>query len=384
MQDNESSRSLNDSHKHPKDSLKVSNTERVLVCNAGSGSLELQMWEGERCVDQQSLEGEADQLFNHFASYLSDAVPCSAVLHRVVHIGRVKRNPRKVDENCLNDIKHWLPLAPLHNQIALKLIEHGLNEWPDANHFVFSDSALFNTLPDYARSYPLPDGLSDRWPIMKYGFHGLAHQSQWNLLQKQKQHERVITIHLGGGSSLAAWQDGKVVDTTMGFTPTDGLPMTTRSGGIDPNIVLHLLERENYTLESLSKLLNRESGLAGLSGISSDYRTLKKSQNSDAYVARDAYSYALTKAIGSFIAVLGGVDAITFGGGLGEHQPDVRESALSRFTGMGISISKEKNKHAKGVCAIHGANSQTEIWLTPSDECEVMFNQYKTYTKENE
>jgi acetate kinase len=310
-------------------------------------------------------------------------LPCSTLLYRVVHIGKKDSNPQKVDEDCLNEIRHWLPLAPLHNKISLELIEHGLHKWPDCNHFVFSDSALFNTLPEYARVYPLPDELSKRWPVMKYGFHGLAHQSQWEQLQKQKRFKRVITIHLGGGSSLAAWQDGCVIDTTMGYTPTDGLPMTTRSGAIDPNIVLHLLEHGNYTLESLSKMFNSEAGLAGLSGISGDYRTLKQSQNADAVLARDVYSYALTKAIGSFMGVLGGVDAIAFGGGLGEHQPEVRESGLSRFAGLGISVSKEKNKHAEGCCAIHDTGSQTEIWVTPSDECKVMLNQYKTYTKEN-
>lgn len=299
-------------------------------------------------------------------------------------MGKVETNPQKVNEASLNLIRHWLPLAPLHNKTTLDLIEYGLTKCPDSKHYIFSDSTLFNTIPDFARGYALPATLSERWPIIKYGFHGLAHQSQWNQLQKRKRHERVITIHLGGGSSLAAWQDGKVIDTTMGFTPSDGIPMTTRSGSIDPNIALHLLEREKYTLESLSKMFNYDSGLAGISGGSGDYRDLKQSQQDSASTALATYSYELSKAIGSFIAVLGGIDAIAFGGGLAEHQSEIRKFALSRLTGLGIILSDSKNDKAEGICTLHDKNSRTEIWLTPTDECEEMLNQYLTYIKETQ
>ena len=357
-------------------------TERILICNAGSGSLELQEWEESTKLNMNIVEGEPKQLFDHFKKYIDETLPYQIILHRVVHVGKVDRNPKLVDEDCLNLIRHWSPLAPLHNEIALRLIEYGIRECPHAKHFIFSDSTLFNTIPDCARHYALPEGLSEKWPIMRYGFHGLAHQSQWNQLQKQKKYERVITIHLGGGSSLAAWKGGIVIDTTMGFTPSDGLPMTTRSGSIDPNIVLHLLEREEHTPESLSRLFNHSSGLAGISGISGDYRDLKKSESGSASVALEIYSYALTKAIGAFVGVMGGVDAIVFGGGLGEHQPDIRADSLCQLSKLGISLCEKKNRSAQGICALHQKHSQTEIWLIPSDECLEMLGQYKRYSKE--
>ncbi|QJR81671.1 acetate kinase [Alteromonas pelagimontana] len=353
--------------------------ESILVCNAGSGSLEMQLWEDGQLKDSTTTEGEQHKLLDDFTAFLTHSTPCDYILHRVVHMGDVEQNPLRVNDEILALIKHWQPLAPLHNGIALALIEKGKARWPDAQQFVFSDSALYSDLPEHARHYPLPGKLSSGWPIKKYGFHGLAHQSQWRLLQEQKQYSRVITIQLGGGSSLTAWQDGKVLDTTMGFTPTDGVPMTTRSGGVDPNIVLHLIEREHYSVAQLNKLFNHEAGLLGLSGVSGDYRDLKISEEPAAKFAIAVFSYRLTQAIGSLMAVMGGVDAIGFGGGLAENQPALREACLQPIAGLGVVVSSENNDAENELCAIHSENSSTDIWISPNQECNEMHSQFKTY-----
>ena len=344
-----------------------------LACNSGSGSIKL-LFSGK---EEISVEGNIDELINHYREYLQKHRERSVVLHRVVHGGRASDILYPIDKAQIEHIEHWGALAPLHNKTALKLIEVTKNIWPASKQFVIFDTSLYRDLPKVAQTYPIPVGLSKDWPILRYGFHGIAHRAQFRMLCAQGDYPRVITIHLGGGSSITAWKNNRVIDTTMGFTPTDGLPMTTRSGELDPMIVLHLIKREGYTVEQLETLLNQESGLKGISGISGDYRDLKEIDQEEAKLAREYFCRNLTKGIGSMLALLGGVDAISFGGGLAENQREVRAACLAPLAPLGIILCRKKNRIENSLSPLHSDNSITDIWLTPAGECEEMVRQYQ-------
>ncbi len=359
-------------------------SHRILVCNAGSGSLEMMVTQNATERDHCQFEGTPSQVKEYFADYILSIQPCDAVLFRIVHLGEVKSHPVEVTSDTLATIAHWAPLAPLHNDIALNLINIAMQQWQHAKHYVFGDSVLFCELPNKARQYFLPTNLSPRWPIRKYGFHGIAHQSQWNTLRQQSAYSKVITVHLGGGGSLTAWKDDRVIDTTMGFTPTEGIPMTTRSGSLDPNIILHLLEKEQLPLDTLKQLVNGEAGLAGVSNTSGDYRDLKQESTPEAKLAIDMYTHELAKAIGAFVAILGGIDAIAIGGGLGVNQPDLRQRALGGLAHFGIQLDQAKNANTTALGAIHDSHSPCAVWVTPTRECEEMLRQFHLSEKERQ
>jgi len=325
-------------------------------------------------------EGSSEQIDEILRNYLDNNRPCNTILHRIVHAGDVEEGPQRITPDLLARISHWQAVAPLHNSLALNLIKLTQALWPSSESYALFDSALYSQLPQVSRNYALPEGLSQQWPIKRYGFHGLAHRAQWALLDQRKPYQRVITLQLGSGCSATAWLGDKVVDTTMGFSPLEGLSMATRCGNIDANIVLHLLEHEEgFTISKLRNLLTEESGLKGLSGISGDMRELLSCTDEKATLAIDHFCYQIQKVIGSYIAVLGGVDAITFGGGIGEHHAVIRNTILSPLKNLSIILDEEKNAQAEGFTSLHAHNSQTELWLTPVDEMGEMLGQFLRY-----
>ncbi len=350
----------------------------ILICNAGSSSLKLARWcSAGNELETFSYEGAADQLGEALLDYLKSVEPCNTVLHRIVHGGEVDEGPHRITPALAERIAHWQVVAPLHNSLALSLIELAKLHWPTSKSYALFDSALFSQLPAVSQIYGLPEGLSQRWPIKRYGFHGLAHRAQWALLNQKKSYQRVITLQLGSGCSATAWLGNKPVDTTMGFSPLEGLSMATRCGNIDANIVLHLLEyEEGFTAAELRRLLTKESGLKGLSGISGDMRELLASDDEKASLAIAHFCYQVQKIIGSYIAVLGGLDAITFGGGIGENHAVVRSRILTPLKNLSIELDQIKNARADGLTSLHAETSQTEIWLTPVDEIREMLDQF--------
>lgn len=354
----------------------------ILICNAGSSSLKLARWScGDNELESRSYEGSAKQIAKVLEDYLETSLPCRSVLHRIVHAGDAVEGPHEIDPALAARIKHWQVVAPLHNALALSLVEITQQRWQASATFAFFDSALYSELPAVSSSYALPENLSSRWPIKRYGFHGLAHRAQWNLLQRRETYRRVISLQLGSGCSATAWLEGKPVDTSMGFSPLEGLSMATRCGNIDASIVLHLLEHEEgYTTSGLRQLLNQQSGLKGQSGVSGDMRELLASTDDKALLAIDHFCYQVQKIIGSYIAVLGGVDAITFGGGIGENHAAIRRKILAPLECFSIVLNDERNETAKGHSALHTDASETEIWLTPVDEMREMLDQF---TKHN-
>jgi acetate kinase len=281
--------------------------ERVLVVNAGSTSLKLHLVEGD--------ESSAVETF----------VECEAVGHRVVHGGTRFVEPVVIDEEVKAAIRELTPLAPLHNAPALAAIEDAQQALPNVAHVAVFDTAFHRTMPEEATRYAVPEDWFD-WGVRRYGFHGLS--VEWAASQVQV--PRLVVCHLGGGSSVTAVLDGRSVETTMGFSPLEGVPMTTRSGSIDPGALLYLMRERGLSADQLDHALEHESGLAALSGTSGDIRELGEDS-----LALAVFVHRVAAAVAASAAALGGVDAVAFTGGIGEHSALVRERVCERLRFLG-------------------------------------------------
>lgn len=237
-------------------------TSDVLLCNAGSSTLKLLPRQvgpaKDSYADIVQFSGTEETLPHVLAQALANQLEPRAVVHRIVHAGAVSEQAQLMDDATLERIAHWSVLAPLHNPLALKLHEVMRQSWPHVPQYAVFDSGLYAQLPPEAARYALPDSLSPHWPLRRYGFHGLAHRNQWRNTHAASQKagiatpKRFISIHLGGGCSMSAWLDDRVIDTSMGFTPLEGMMMSTRSGSVDPGILLHLLQQEAMSAEDLN------------------------------------------------------------------------------------------------------------------------------------
>lgn len=357
--------------------------DSVLICNAGSATLKLAAAGHAGALQwERRLEGAPGTLTTALQAMLAAASePPRAVLHRIVHAGAVQEVPALLDDAMQARIAHWAPLAPLHNPAALQIVAAVRAQWPGVPQYAVFDSGLYAQLPDVAAMLAVPAGLSPRWPLRRYGFHGLAHRSQWRQVQPSDGSagpRRLITLQLGSGCSLTAWKDDRVVDTTMGFTPLEGLVMATRSGSIDPGIVLHLLQQEGMSAEQLRQCLSHDAGLAALAPGGGDMRTLLASQLPAAELALAHYCRSIRKAIGAAVAVLEGLDAVCLGGGVAENQPVVRERVLADLQVFGIVLDAARNRQASGFSHLHKDDSQVALALTPVNEMHEMFRQFAT------
>jgi acetate kinase len=288
---------------------------RVLVVNAGSTSLKLSV------VD----EGDASAAVSSLDAAPLDVV---AVAHRVVHGGPL-REPTRIDDALEARLRELVALAPLHNAPAVDAIETARRALPDVPHVAVFDTAFHATIPDVAATYALPE----RWrgEIRRYGFHGLS--VQWS--SEQVRVPRLVVCHLGGGCSVTAVRDGRSVDTTMGFTPLEGVPMATRPGSVDPGALLHLL-REGVPLDELDEAIEHQSGLLGLSGISGRVEELERSSEPAAELALAVFAYRVAGAVAAMAVALGGLDALVFTAGIGEHSARVRRDVCARLGFLGV------------------------------------------------
>ncbi|MDP1645378.1 MAG: acetate/propionate family kinase [Thiobacillus sp.] len=298
----------------------------------------------------------------------------AAVAHRVVHGGARLTAPCRIDAAVEAEIERLVPLAPLHNPRAL--------EWIRACRALFGaettqvavfDTAFYAALPEVAATYALPRALCVRHGIRRYGFHGLAHQAMWRRWRELRPDiragGRVISLQLGAGCSVTAIRDGQVVDTSIGFSPLEGLVMATRPGDVDPGALTFLARAEGLSLDQIERLLNEEASLFGLSGVSGDMHALLDTDDADARLAVEVYCYRARKYIGAYLAALGGAEAILFGGGVGEHAPRVRAKILGGLEWLGIVPDPEANRTAVGTerCISH-RGSATALWAIPVDE----------------
>ncbi len=328
---------------------------RVLVVNAGSSSVKLSVLDGERLLAGRELDAERARIdAEAVAGAVDELGAVDAVGHRIVHGGARYREAVRIDPEVVQALTGLSALAPLHQAkslAALAAVSRVLGEVPAVACF---DTAFHATLPAAAYTYPLPEAWRERWGLRRYGFHGLAHSAAMRrageLLQRPLEGLRVVTCHLGAGASLAAIQDGRSVDTTMGFTPLDGLVMATRSGSLDPGMLLWLLEHTGLSEPTMAEALEHDCGLLALAG-SADMRTiLHDAVDGDerARLALDVYEHRLRAGIAAMAAAMGGLDALVFCGGVGEHASPVRARAADGLQFLGIAIAPAANEQGTG------------------------------------
>lgn len=392
---------------------------KILILNAGSNSLKFELIDAQQSTstaeeetrfgitliagsydniskpdstfsvsggEKQNLElsdhgHAAEQLFdwiiagNANAQGISKLEDIDRIGHRVVHGAYRFNGPERIDDEVIRAIEELEELAPLHNRSALKVIrasrERVGQQLPMIAVF---DTVFHRFIPEEAALYALPLDLSERHKIKRYGFHGISHRYlaiRYAQLAKRKLSElKLITLHLEGGSSAAAIQHGHSVDTSMGFTPLEGLMMGTRSGDLDPALVTYLMNKEKLDASGIEDFLNKKCGLLGVSGMSADTRELREHLSEHPVdLALNMFAYRVRKYVGAYLAVLGGADAIVVGGGIGENTPIIRERIFANFDWGGMSLDSQRNEQVidrEG--PITTAESPTPIWVIPTRE----------------
>ena len=327
--------------------------------------------------DHESLDSPPEKVLREFLRGW-DTRALQVIAHRVVHGGARFTAPCLIDSAVEQEIERLAPLAPLHNPQALKWIRACRALFgAQAPQIAVFDTAFYAALPELAHTYALPHALAQQRAIRRYGFHGLAHQAMWQrwcALEPQRNGRgRVISLQLGAGCSISALADGVPQDTSMGFSPLEGLVMATRCGDLDPGVVLYLQRECGMTREALDHIVSQESGLLGVSGLSADMRVLLASPEPRARLAVELYCYRARKYIGAYLAVLGGADAIVFGGGVGEHAPEIRARILEGLEWAGIRLDATRNQVAVGVeASIQGDGSPIAVWVLPVDEAAIL------------
>lgn len=298
-----------------------------------------------------------------------------AVGHRVVHGGETFTGSVMIDQNVVKGIRDNFEIAPLHNPHNLRGINACETHLPDIPQVAVFDTAFHHDMPPHAYIYGIPYSFYSQYKIRRYGFHGTSHeyvaQRAAELLRRELKKTKLITCHLGNGCSIAAIDKGISIDTSMGFTPLEGLLMGTRSGDIDTSVILYIMAKEGLNYSEANTLLNKHSGLQGISGVSSDMREVIKEMNEGnkkAKLAFDIFCYRIKKYIGSYIAALGGLDALVFTGGIGENSPDVRKAICENLEYLGIEFDKSANSSKDKEKAITTAKSQATVFVIPTNE----------------
>jgi acetate kinase len=323
----------------------------VLVVNAGSTSLKLS------AVDEA---GESRTLAS-----LGDAPgDVVAIGHRVVHGGPAFRGPVLLDGATLAELRALVDLAPLHNAPALDAIDEARRAFPALPQVAVFDTEFHATMPAEASTCAVPERWRTEWHLRRYGFHGLS--VQW--ASEQVRVKRLVVCHLGGGCSVSAVLDGRSVETTMGFSPLEGVAMATRSGSLDPAAILYLLRRGAGSVDEIEQALERESGLLGLSGLSSGVEELERSAEPSARLALDVYCYRIAGAIGAMTVALGGLDAVVFSGGVGEGSALVRARVCERLGFLGVQLGDALNAAATPDADVAAAGSAVRVVVVRARE----------------
>ncbi|AYX82511.1 acetate kinase [Corynebacterium amycolatum] len=384
-------------------------SRHVLVLNSGSSSIKFQLVDPEKDSTQPPYVsglveriGEEDGIINlkfsgqkieitepiaDHASGLDrafelmdehgvgpESVDIAAVGHRVVHGGRLFSGPELITDEIVGMIRDLIPLAPLHNPANIVGIEESRKLLPDVPHVAVFDTGFFHTMPPAAALYPLNAEVASKFDIRRYGFHGTSHEfvskQVPDLLNKPAEEINQITLHLGNGASCAAIRGGQAVDTSMGLTPLAGLMMGTRTGDIDPGVIFHLY-RNGMSIDEIDNLCNRQSGLKGVSGVN-DFRVLQERMDDhdpDAWAAYQMYVHQLRRYIGSYMLILGRLDAITFTAGVGENHVGIRRDSMAELENFGIKIDDELNSQPNdGPRLISAEDSKVKVFVVPTNE----------------
>ncbi len=386
---------------------------KVLVVNAGSSSLKYQLFDtvsgdvlAKGICERIGIGGEIThkvpgrepynavvEMKNHTVAtqilvktlcdeklgVINSLDEIEAVGHRIVHGGAFLKESVLVDEDVLAKLEECRDIAPLHTAAHLMGIHGCMEAMPSKPQVLVIDTAFHSTMPPHAYTYALPKKMCEKYHIRRYGFHGTSHRyvsgEMIKILQKPAEDTKIITCHLGNGSSISAVKGGKVIDTSMGFTPLDGFVMGSRCGSIDPAIVPFVMEKEKMTPDQMNNFMNKECGLLGVSdGLSSDCRNLGdavEAGNADAKLAIDILCYQIKKFIGSYTAAMNGLDALVFTAGIGENRDEIRSAACRDMEFFGIKLDEEKNAATKlqgdNVC-ISAPDSKVKVYVIPTNE----------------
>lgn len=323
----------------------------------------------------EAMEVVLDCLINGDHSVIKSPSEIAAVGHRIVHGGNYFDKSALIDDEVERKIDELAELAPLHNKAALAGIHACRALMPDTPMVAVFDTSFFQGLPQYSYMYPLPYEYYEKYGVRKYGFHGTSHRYLGEraaaILGEPLSELRLITCHLGNGCSITAIDHGVPIDTSMGFTPLDGLMMGTRCGSVDPAIVTFLMEREGLTPEEMNNIMNKKSGLLGISGISNDLRSVREASdagNPRAILAYEMYSTCVKKYIGQYLALMSGTDAIVLSAGVGENCAKMRRMIFAGWQPLGIILDPEKNKQRGFERVISSDKSKVPIIVIPTDE----------------
>ena len=322
---------------------------------------------------KEAIEAVLEKLTSKEYGVVETMAEIGAVGHRVLHGGIEFTESCVVDDACEAAIKKCFPLGPLHNPANLMGIKACQAAMPGVPQVAVFDTSFGMSMTPEAYIYAIPYEYYENDSIRRYGFHGTSHRfvSARACEIMGKKGTRVINCHLGNGSSVSASIDGKCVDTSMGLTPLEGLPMGTRSGNLDPAILQFIMNKYGYTADEMLNILNKKSGVLGISGVGSDFRDLEKAANEGnerAQLALDKFAYEVRKYIGSYAAAMGGVDIITFTAGLGENGPDMRESICRGLEFLGVRVDHEKNQVRGKETDISAADSTVKVYVIPTNE----------------
>lgn len=395
---------------------------KVLVINCGSSSLKYQLINMETeeslaqgLVERIGIEGSIltqkvpgrdkyiieqpmadhkdaiklvlDALVDGNHGVISSMDEISAVGHRVVHGGEKYSESVVIDDAVMESLEECVKLAPLHNPANIIGINACKSLMPNTPMVAVFDTAFHQTMPKTAYMYPLPYELYTKYGIRKYGFHGTSHKyvsaECAKLMGKDKKDVKIITCHLGNGASLAAIKDGHCVDTSMGFTPLEGIAMGTRCGNIDPAIVTFLMNEGKMTAKEVDNLMNKQSGVLGLSGVSSDFRDIEdaaKEGNERAILALNVYNYRVREMIGAYAAAMGGVDAVVFTAGLGENAIETRAEICKGLEFLGIEIDDAKNNVRGKSTEVSKDGAKVKVFVIPTNEELVIARDTKELT----
>ncbi len=384
---------------------------KVLVINSGSSSIKYQVFDmkdetllakglverigiegskithtpigGEKITKEVSIPDHKvgiklliEALLDDEHGVIKDLSEIKAVGHRVVHGGEKFSGSVLITDEVMVALRENIELAPLHNPPNIWGIEACQELMPNIPHIGVFDTAFHATLPDYAYMYALPYEYYEKYKIRRYGFHGTSHryvsQRAAEIIGKSIEELKIITLHMGNGVSFAAVKNGKSIETTMGFTPLEGMVMGTRSGDIDPAIVTYLMDKENLTSKEVYNILNKKSGLLGLSGISNDMRDIQKEKakgNSRARIAIEVFVHRAKKYIGAYAAIMGGLDALVFTAGIGENDELIRRDVCHGLEFLGIEFNDDVNNRVRAEEAILSKpSSRVKVLLVPTNE----------------
>ncbi|MFC2118852.1 acetate/propionate family kinase [Bacteroidota bacterium] len=385
---------------------------KILVLNCGSSSIKYQLFEminrsviAKGTVDKVGLKGSLikhekqsgqkvrfeGEILDHktgieyiFGILISKKHGCiknleeiNAVGHRVVHGGEKFHESTMITDEVVDVMTDLIDLAPLHNPANLKGIDAITTLIPNVPQVGVFDTSFHQTMPPHSYMYGIPYSLYKKYGIRRYGFHGSSHRYVSNraceILKVKKEDKKIITCHLGNGASIAAIENGKSVDTSMGFTPTEGLIMGTRSGDLDPGILTYIMDKEEIGIAASNTLVNKHSGMLGITGISSDMREIEieawENGNERAKLGLDMYFYRIKKYIGSYAAAMGGVDILIFTGGIGENGSETREIICQNMEFLGLRFDKKKNDKVKSKELIISAeDSDVTVMIVPTNE----------------